>query len=219
MKQSLTDAITLSKTSLSKAKTTKSVLSEEAGAAQGELVETKKTKVADQTYLKSLTVECEETARAWEERQKSASDEIAAIDKASDILQSRVKAMLQSSTDNGADGADAADDGEEEKRTEAAAGVAQYDDDKAAATRAQLVRQLKEMGHKFHSYVMMEMVSAAATDPFEKIKGLIGDMIVKLIAEANEEAGQKEFCDEEKGKSNKAKEDLSTRSTRRRQSW
>jgi len=119
--------------------------------------------------------------------------------------------MLQSSTDNGADGADAADDGEEEKRTEAAAGVAQYDDDKAAATRAQLVRQLKEMGHKFHSYVMMEMVSAAATDPFEKIKGLIGDMIAKLITEANEEASQKQFCDEEKGKSNKAKEDLSTK--------
>merc|ERR1719420_256503 len=143
MKQSLTDAITLSKKSLSNAKTTKSVLSEEAGAAQGELVETKKTKVADQTYLKSLTVECEETARAWEERQKSASDEIAAIDKASDILQSRVKAMLQSSTDSVADGADTEDDGED-KKEETAAGVAQYDDDKAAATRAQLVRQLKE---------------------------------------------------------------------------
>merc|ERR1719375_2406111 len=118
--------------------------------------------------------------------------------------------MLQSSTDSVADGADTADDGEE-KRTEAAAGVAQYDDDKAAATRAQLVRQLKEMGHKFHSYVMMEMVSAAATDPFEKIRGLIGDMIAKLIAEANEEASQKQFCDEEKGKSNKAKDDLSTK--------
>merc|ERR1719379_1027115 len=211
MKQSLTDAIALSKKQLGDATSTKAMQEEAAGQAQGELVETKKTKVADSMYLKSLTSECEETAKAWEERQKSASDEIAAIDKAKEILQSRVKAMLQSSTDNGADGADAADDGEEEKRTEAAAGVAQYDDDKAAATRAQLVRQLKEMGHKFHSYVMMEMVSAAATDPFEKIKGLIGDMIVKLIAEANEEAGQKEFCDEEKGKSNKAKEDLSTK--------
>merc|ERR1719421_712516 len=118
--------------------------------------------------------------------------------------------MLQSSTESAAEGADGADDGED-KKEETAAGVAQYDDDKAAATRAQLVRQLKEMGHKFHSYVMMEMVSAAATDPFEKIKGLIGDMIAKLITEANEEASQKQFCDEEKGKSNKAKEDLSTK--------
>merc|ERR1719421_2198502 len=118
--------------------------------------------------------------------------------------------MLQSSTESAAEGADGADDGKETK-SEVAGGAAQYDDDKAAATRAQLVRQLKEMGSKFHSYVMMEMVSAAATDPFEKIKGLIGDMIAKLITEANEEASQKQFCDEEKGKSNKAKEDLSTK--------
>merc|ERR1719161_2389163 len=53
---------------------------------------------------------------------------------------------------------------------------------------------------------MMEMVSAATTDPFEKIRGLIEDMIAKLVAEANEEATQKAFCDEEQGKSNKQKE-------------
>merc|ERR1719335_381243 len=42
-------------------------------------------------------------------------------------------------------------------------------------------------------------------DPFVKIKGLIEEMIAKLIQEANEEATQKAFCDEEMGKSNKAK--------------
>merc|ERR1719420_2808090 len=51
------------------------------------------------------------------------------------------------------------------------------------------------------------MVSAATTDPFEKIRGLISDMIAKLVAEANEEATQKAFCDEEQGKSNKQKAD------------
>merc|ERR1719379_1202818 len=112
MKQSLTDAIALSKKQLSDATSTKAMQEESAGQAQGELVEMKKTKVADSMYLKSLTSECEETAKAWEERQKSASDEIAAIDKAKEILQSRVKAMLQSSTDSVADGADTADDGD-----------------------------------------------------------------------------------------------------------
>merc|ERR1719281_470688 len=52
----------------------------------------------------------------------------------------------------------------------------------------------------------MELASAAASDPFEKIRGLISDMIAKLIAEANEEASQKAFCDEEKAKSTKEKE-------------
>merc|ERR550514_589575 len=115
MKQSLVDAIAVSKKGLSDATSTKAMLSEEAGEAEGELVETKKTKVADQMYLKSLTTECQETARAWEERQKSASDEMAAIDKAKEILQSRVKAMLQFSNDSVADGADTADDGEDKK--------------------------------------------------------------------------------------------------------
>merc|ERR1719375_1557754 len=44
-------------------------------------------------------------------------------------------------------------------------------------------------------------------DPFVKIRGLIEDMISKLLKEAQEEATQKAFCDEEMGKSNKAKEE------------
>merc|ERR1719214_130182 len=85
-------------------------------------------------------------------------------------------------------------------------GSIEVDDEKTARVRARLIDHLKDMGHKFHSYTMMEMVSAATTDPFEKIRGLIGDMIAKLVAEANEEATQQAFCDEEKGKSNKQKE-------------
>merc|ERR1719191_669141 len=80
------------------------------------------------------------------------------------------------------------------------------DDEKTMKIRDRLIDHLKTMGHEFHSYTMMEMVSAATTDPFEKIRGLIEDMIAKLVAEANEEATQKAFCDEEQGKSNKQKE-------------
>merc|ERR1719443_1921197 len=87
----------------------------------------------------------------------------------------------------------------------------EVDDDKTARIRTKLIDHLKEMGHKFHSYTMMEMVSAATTDPFEKIRGLIGDMIAKLVAEANEEATQQAFCDEEQGKSNKQKDAKSAR--------
>merc|ERR1719393_696597 len=41
----------------------------------------------------------------------------------------------------------------------------------------------------------------ASSDPFVKIRGLIEDMIEKLLKEAQEEASQKDFCDEEMGKS------------------
>merc|ERR1719421_2261117 len=50
----------------------------------------------------------------------------------------------------------------------------------------------------------MQMASMAASDPFVKIRGLIEDMIEKLLKEAQEEASQKAFCDEEMGKSKKS---------------
>jgi len=58
----------------------------------------------------------------------------------------------------------------------------------------------------------MELASSAAADPFEKIKGLISDMVAKLVSEANEEASQKSFCDEEKAKSSKEQAEKSMRS-------
>merc|ERR1719355_120164 len=47
----------------------------------------------------------------------------------------------------------------------------------------------------------MEMAGAATSVPFVKIRGLIEEMIAKLLKEAQEEATQKAFCDEEMGKS------------------
>merc|ERR1719324_1217367 len=50
----------------------------------------------------------------------------------------------------------------------------------------------------------MQLASVASSDPFVKIRGLIEDMIAKLLKEAQEEASQKAFCDEEMGKSKKS---------------
>merc|ERR1719146_59908 len=86
------------------------------------------------------------------------------------------------------------------------------EDEKTAAKRSKLVGQLKSLGHKLKSYAMMELASSAAADPFEKIKGLIGDMIAKLVSEANAEASQKSFCDEEKAKGAKEQDEKSMRS-------
>merc|ERR1719453_1469661 len=148
-------------------------------------------------YLKGLTHECEMAAADWADRQKSANDEISAINKAIEILQAGVKAMLQAGMQVGQ---------KKQPMFEDESFSGPVDDEKTARVRTRLVDHLKEMGHKFHSYTMMEMVSAATTDPFEKIRGLVGDMIAKLVAEANEEATQQAFCDEEKGKSNKQKD-------------
>merc|ERR1719247_2139901 len=47
----------------------------------------------------------------------------------------------------------------------------------------------------------------ATSDPFVKIRGLIEDMIAKLLKEAEEEATQKAFCDKEMGASTTSKEE------------
>merc|ERR1719316_1949844 len=78
--------------------------------------------------------------------------------------------------------------------------------------RARVVEKLQGLSRQFKSYALMEMVSAAAADPFEKIKGLIEEMITKLQNEANEEATQKAFCDEENSKSKASKEEKTMKS-------
>merc|ERR1719482_2139429 len=75
--------------------------------------------------------------------------------------------------------------------------------------RKKVVNKLKDLSHQFKSYALMEMVSVASSDPFEKVRGLIESMIEKLVNEANEEATQKAFCDEETAKSKKAQAEKS----------
>merc|ERR1719386_464603 len=83
------------------------------------------------------------------------------------------------------------------------------DDSKDAVMRRRVVQKLKDLSHSFSSYALMEMVSVAGSDPFEKVRGLIEQMIEKLVTEANEEATQKAFCDEETAKSKKAQAEKS----------
>jgi len=194
MKQSITDQLTLCSEKLSDQKSLVASLTEAMGKANGENAEVAKTKMADTVYVSTLTSECKEAADAWTEKQASGKAEMAAIEKAKSILSERVKVFFVQT------GAKDPNMG------------AENDDEKTAVVRSKLVTQLKSLGHKLNSYAMMELASSAAADPFEKIKGLISDMVAKLISEANEEASQKSFCDEEKAKSAKEQEEKSMRS-------
>merc|ERR1711977_668247 len=75
------------------------------------------------------------------------------------------------------------------------------DSDEKDEVRAKLVRKIQSLGKKLHSFGLMQLASVASSDPFVKIRGLIEDMIEKLLKEAQEEATQKAFCDKEMGAS------------------
>merc|ERR1719247_3923372 len=77
------------------------------------------------------------------------------------------------------------------------------DDESDAVTekRQKAVDILKQLSRTHHSFAFAQLASMAASDPFVKIRGLIEEMIAKLLKEAQEEATQKAFCDAEMGKS------------------
>merc|ERR1719316_1799858 len=76
-----------------------------------------------------------------------------------------------------------------------------------ADARDKIVSIFKGLSKDHHSFVFSQLASMAAADPFEKIKGLINDMIAKLLKEAQEAATHEAFCNEEMGKSKKSRED------------
>merc|ERR1719380_581713 len=110
---------------------------------------------------------------------------MAAIDKAKEILVSGVVAFVQSHA----------------KLTKKADFDDDSESDAATEVRVKVVKKIQSLGQVHHSFAFSQLASMASSDPFVKIRGLIEDMIAKLLKEAEEEATQKAFCDTEMGKS------------------
>merc|ERR1719262_1871682 len=82
----------------------------------------------------------------------------------------------------------------------------------------EVVNVLKRLAEQQHSAVLSQLASrvavtiryaqASGDDPFAKVKGLIEDMIAKLMKEAEAEASHKAYCDEEMSKTKAKKEEL-----------
>jgi chromosome segregation ATPase len=80
----------------------------------------------------------------------------------------------------------------------------------------EVVAAVKKLAKQQHSSALAQLASriaavakyGAADDVFAKIKGLITDMIAKLEKEAEEDATEKAYCDEEMGKTEAKKAEL-----------
>merc|ERR1712113_334617 len=89
---------------------------------------------------------------------------------------------------------------------------------KADLANAEVVTLIKKLAQKHHSAALAQLASRIAAvmrlgssggdDPFAKVKGLISDMISKLEAEADAEAEEKAWCDEQIAKTEEKKTDL-----------
>jgi len=82
--------------------------------------------------------------------------------------------------------------------------------------RFEAVRLVRDLARKQHSDVLAQLASqmastlrAGGSDPFEKVKGLIRDMVAKLEAEAGADATKKAYCDKELSETNAKKAEKS----------
>merc|ERR1719390_517358 len=83
---------------------------------------------------------------------------------------------------------------------------------------AEVITLLKGLAKKHHSAALAQLASkitavlrfgaASGEDPFAKVKGLIQELIDRLVAEAAAEATEKEYCDSEMAKTEEKKAEL-----------
>jgi len=189
LKQSLTDSLSADNTDLDQEKKSLSASEEGKATAEGDLSVTSKDLAAAQEELQTASTECMQVAADHEATVNSRNEELAVIAKAKQILEEAVggASFLQISS-----------------RTD--------------LRNSEIVVMLKNLAKKQHSSALAQLTSrveavakygsAAGEDPFAKIKGLITDMIAKLEKEAEEDANEKAFCDEEMAKTEAKKQDL-----------
>merc|ERR1719281_2151915 len=140
-------AIVLAEDNVDDAKKEKAKLSEEKATAENEMGEVKASLEADSKKLKETQHECQEAAVAWETRNKEATAEMAAIEKAKQILAERVTVLIQTRSRTRV--ADVSSLGKEQK------------------VRQSLINHCRGLGNRLHSLAMLNLVSLAAQDPME----------------------------------------------------
>jgi len=150
--------------------------------AKADLQDTTATRDEDRKYLSDTMATCQHKASAFEKRQQLRAEEIEAIEKAVEIISS------------------GAVSGAADKHLPAfvqKTALAQLRSSSHGAQQEQASEFLKIQATQLDSRMLSEIAAHAASDPFEKVKKMIKDLIVKLMEEAAAEAEQKGWCDTE----------------------
>jgi len=151
-------------------------------SANGDLKDTIDTRDADTKYLNELVATCEQKASDFESRQQLRSEEIEAIEKAVEIISS---------------GAVAGNADKHLPSLVQASAFSQLRSDLSVQAKARVVTFLNKRAKQLNSRILSTLAARASDDPFNKVKKMIKDLIVRLMEEANEEAEHKGWCDTE----------------------
>merc|ERR1719198_2120937 len=194
LKQSLEDQIGADSTDLDQEKTSKAEAEEGKATAEGDLVQTTKDLAQCESELATASSECMQVAADHEATVAARKEELGVIAEARKII---------------------------EEATGGAAGQS-YSflqlDSRADLKNVEVVTIIKGLAKKSHSSALAQLASRVdavvkygtsdGEDVFAKIKGMISDMIAKLEKEAEDDATEKAYCDEEMAKTEAKKAEL-----------
>mmetsp|Transcript_52791 Transcript_52791/g.152216 ORF Transcript_52791/g.152216 Transcript_52791/m.152216 type:complete len:676 (-) Transcript_52791:126-2153(-) len=173
--------------------------SEEKEGLEKDRSEETTAKEADEAFRADLTAQCKSRAEEWDARSKSRAAELTAIAEAMEVLKRGVAPNY--SANKKLVGLTALG-----KRT-AKASLLQVEKDLTPVHRALAV--LSASAGRLSSTELAGLVTRAdlAEDHFVKVRSLISDLIAKLEAQAESEASQKQFCDENMPKAAKHRDE------------
>merc|ERR1719248_310150 len=189
MMMELKDSIEQGENQRSKKAKTKAQREEDAAGAKGDLADTTASRDEDQKYLDDLNAQCTQKSNAFEARQQLRAEELEAIQKAIEIIQSPDVAGSKS------------------------AGMRFVQTSFALRASAKsvpvtsVVAYLQAQSNKVHSKMLELLAAQVSADPFAKVKKMIDAMITKLLEEANEEADHKGWCDKEMATNKQTRDD------------
>jgi len=199
LKQSLSDQIKVDSGELSSSKQAKHDATETVAGAQGDLEEEKKLLAEAETTLANMEGDCKQRAADNAESVAKRAAELEAVEKARQVIQESVggaakitygESFLQVSAVNSLGNALGS-----KLRT------------RADLANFEVVNLIRKLAHEQRSAMLQQLATRISTaiknsathgeDPFAKVKGMISDMIEKLLKQAGEEAEHKAYCDKE----------------------
>merc|ERR1719335_406891 len=200
LKVALTDAIAAANKELSEAKTDNASATSDKAIAEGDLAKTIKDLELAKEAMDTAGSDCMTSAQEHEYSMKARAEELAVLAKA--------KKIIQSST-GGAEG---------QTYSFLQTGIQSQLRTAADLRNFEVVNAIKSLAAKTRSTQLAQLASrigavirygsANGDDPFAKVKGLIVEMIDKLMKEAADEASFKAYCDEEMAKTEQKKNEL-----------
>jgi len=204
MKQSLLDDVKADTKDLAEEKASKASSEEAKATAEGDQATTTKELADAKSTLETVKADCAQTAEDHEASTKGREEELKTIAEAKKVLEESTAGAVGQSYSLLQAG----------RRAGAGSRVQAHADQ----VGARAVTLVKRLARAHHSAALAQLASRVAAilrfgssgsaDPFGKIKGLISDLISKLEAEADSEATEKVYCDEQTARTEEKKGEL-----------